>query len=246
MRVFYLRISMQIQEIPEKDYRVHIINSIKKKYPELRQASKPVTFALTYLGTWRTLVSNLGIPEDQAKQIEARYHELYKESDEWVKQRLDSAKRDGYLTVAFGLRLRTPLLKTCILEGKNAVKYAEKEYRTAGNALGQSWCLLNSRNANEVMEKVWNSPYKTDILPVGQIHDALYFFIKDDINVLLWFNEVLIKAMEWQDHPDIWHPEVKLGGDLEIFYPDWSHGIEIPNHATKEEIVRILKNESKK
>jgi DNA polymerase-1 len=94
------------------------------------------------------------------------------------------------------------------------------------------------------MQKVWNSPYKTDILPVAQIHDALYFFVKDDLDVLVWFNKVLIEAMEWQEDPVIAHDEVKLGGDLEIFWPDWSHGIEIPNNATKEEIVRILENEA--
>lgn len=237
---------MKVEEISNQDYKVAVINSIKKKYPELRQESKGCTFALTYGGTWRTLVTNLNIPEDRAKQIEARYHELYKESDEWVKNRLEQATKDGYITCAFGLRLRTPLLKSCVLKGKQAVKTAEKEYRTAGNALGQSWCLLNSRSANEIMEKVWNSPYKTDILPVGQIHHALSFFTKDDLDILVWFNEVLIKAMEWQDHPDIYHPEVKLGGDLEIFYPDWSHGVEIPNHATKEEIIKVIKDENKK
>ena len=123
-------------------------------------------------------------------------------------------------------------------------KEASAESRTAGNALGQSWCLLNCRAANEVMQKVWNSPYKTDILPVAQIHDALYFFVKDDLDVLVWFNKVLIEAMEWQEDPIIAHDEVKLGGDLEIFWPDWSHGIEIPNNATKEDIVRILENEA--
>jgi len=50
--------------------------------------------------------------------------------------------------------------------------------------------------------------------------------------------------MEWQEDPVIAHDEVKLGGDLEIFWPDWSHGIEIPNNATKEDIVRILENEA--
>lgn len=237
---------MQVQEITNQEYKVGIINSIKHKYPALRQESKGCTFALTYQGTWRTLVTNLNIPEDRAKQIEARYHELYQESDEWVRNRLEQATKDGYITCAFGLRLRTPLLKSCILSGKQAVKVAEKEYRTAGNALGQSWCLLNSRSANEVMEKVWNSPYKTDILPVAQIHDALYFFIKDDLDVLTWFNEVLIKAMEWQDDPEIYHPEVKLGGDLELFIPDWAHGIEIPNYASKEKIIKVIKNENKK
>ena len=195
---------MQIEEVSNQEYKVHVINSIKKKHPDLRQASKAVTFALTYQGTWRTLVTNLGIPEEQAKAIEQRYHELYSVSDEWVDNKLNIAAIEGYIVCAFGLRLRTPLLHA-----------AEKERRTAGNALGQSWCLLNSRSANEVMEKVWNSPYKTDILPVAQIHDALYFFIKDDLDVLTWFNKVLIEAMEWQDHPAIYHPEVKLGGDLE-------------------------------
>ena len=218
---------MQIEEVSNQEYKVHVINSIKKKHPDLRQASKAVTFALTYQGTWRTLVTNLGIPEEQAKAIEQRYIE-------------------GYIVCAFGLRLRTPLLKSCVLAGKNAVHAAEKERRTAGNALGQSWCLLNSRSANEVMEKVWNSPYKTDILPVAQIHDALYFFIKDDLDVLTWFNKVLIEAMEWQDHPAIYHPEVKLGGDLELFIPDWSHGIEIPNNSTKEEIIKVLQDENNK
>lgn len=237
---------MKIEEISNQEYKVKVINSIKKKHPDLRQLSKPITFALTYQGTWRTLVANLGIPEQQAMQIENRYHELYKESDKWVKDKLDQASSDGYVIVAFGLKLRTPLLKSCITSGKGAVKAGEKEYRTAGNALGQSWCLLNSRSANEVMEKVWNSPYKTDILPVGQIHDALYWFIKDDIHILEWFNKVLIKAMEWQEAPEIAHDEVKLGGDLEIFYPDWSHGIEIPNNADISTIIETLKNENKK
>jgi DNA polymerase-1 len=52
--------------------------------------------------------------------------------------------------------------------------------------------------------------------------------------------------MEWQEAPEIAHDEVKLGGDLEIFYPDWSHGIEIPNNADIPTIIETLKNENKK
>ena len=82
---------MQIEEVSNQEYKVHVINSIKKKHPDLRQASKAVTFALTYAGTWRTLVNNLGIPEEQAKAIEQRYHELYSVSDEWVDNKLNIA-----------------------------------------------------------------------------------------------------------------------------------------------------------
>ena len=41
---------MQIEEVSNQEYKVHVINSIKKKHPDLRQASKAVTFALTYQG----------------------------------------------------------------------------------------------------------------------------------------------------------------------------------------------------
>lgn len=233
---------LKVDEITPQEYNVAVINNIKNTHKDLRQASKGITFALTYQGTWRTLVSKFNIPEAEAKLIEQRYHELYKESDDWVKAKLDQAAIDGYITCAFGLKLRTPLLKNALTVGNHALPEALAELRTAGNALGQSWCLLNCRSSVEVMEKVWASPYSTGILPVCQIHDALYFFVKDDLEVLTWFNKVLIKAMEWQEAKEIAHPQVKLGGDLEIFYPNWAHGIEIPNNASKEEIIKTIKD----
>lgn len=37
---------MKIEEITIQEYNVHQINSIKSKYPHLRQESKSITFAL--------------------------------------------------------------------------------------------------------------------------------------------------------------------------------------------------------
>lgn len=37
---------MKIEEITVDEYNVHVINSIKEKYPKLRQLSKAPTFAL--------------------------------------------------------------------------------------------------------------------------------------------------------------------------------------------------------
>ena len=131
--------------MPDIEDTLESINSIKSKYKHLRQESKGPTFALTYAGTYRTLMSKFGFSEERAKKIEAKYHELYKVSDEWVKAHLDQASKDGYVTCAFGLRLRTPLLKQ-VIKGTSKTPYeAEAEGRTAGNALGQSWCLLNNR-----------------------------------------------------------------------------------------------------
>lgn len=215
------------------------VNSIKKLAPDLRQDSKAPTFLLTYGGTYHGMMSNLGWPEDKAKVIEANYHDLYKVSDEYVAKRLEQAAKDGYVEVAFGLRVRTPLLKQVIWKGSKMPYEAAAEGRTAGNALGQSYGLLNNRAAVEFMQKVWASPYRYDILPVALIHDAIYLLIRDRIDVVTWANRELIKSMQWQELPEIQHDTVKLGAALDLFYPDWAHPITLPNDATPAQIREV-------
>ena len=229
-----------LREIDAKTHDVSRINSIETLYKSQRQTSKTPTFALTYQGTYITLMAKSGFTEAVAKQIEARYHEFYKVSDEWVSARLDEASRCGYITAAFGLRLRTPLLHQ-VIRGNSKTPYeAEAEGRTAGNALGQSLCLLNSRAWSEFMGKVRASDYRLDIRPCSQIHDAGYALIRDDLAVLTWMNHHLVEAVKWQDHPAIAHDLVKLGGELSIFHPSWANEITIPNGAVAEEILNIV------
>lgn len=234
-------IAKEYEEAKTEDERVKVINSIKSRYKALRQSSKPITFALTYQGTWHTLMEKCKMPKEEAKRIEKTYHELYSVSDKWVQGRLNQAGKDGYVTGAFGLRVRTPLLQQVLRGIKVTPKEADAEARTAGNALGQSWCLLNSRAASEFMAKVRDSKYATRIRPCAQIHDAQYYLVDDDIDLILWINENLVQAVKWQEHPDIAHDKVKLGGNLSIFYPDWAHEIELPNDITKEQLVEIIR-----
>lgn len=234
-----------IEQCSVKEHNVSRINSIKDKYKSLRQLSKSPTFALTYSGTWRTLVQNCGLSEESAKTIEERYHKLYKVSDAWVNNKIQEACKNGYVTCAFGLRVRTPILKQSILNLKNTPKEASSEKRTAGNALGQSWCLLNVRAGIEFNNRVRTSKYKDVIKPVGSIHDAQYFLIKNSIDVLLWVNKYLVKAVQWQEHPDIAHDKVKLGGELSLFHPDWAHELVIPNSCTKEQLLNLIKEYKK-
>lgn len=197
---------------------------------------------MTYQGTFRTLMSKCGFTEQNAQRIEKAYHELYKVSDEWVKAHLDQASKDGYVTCAFGLRLRTPLLKQ-VVKGTSKTPYeAEAEGRTAGNALGQSWCLLNNRAGIEFNSLVRSNKYKYDILPVAMIHDAQYFLIRDDPEVVTWANKNLVKAVQWQNDPAIYHDVVKLGGEFSIFYPDWAHELSIPNKCDENQLIDIVNN----
>ena len=219
---------------------VESINSIDDKYEALRQDSKAPTFALTYAGTFVTLMKNCGFSKEVAQTIEQKYHELYEVSIKWVQEKLNQASKDGYVTVAFGLRVRTPLLKQ-VIRGTSKTPYeAEAEGRTAGNALGQSWCLLNSRASAEFMGKVRKSKFRLNIRPCAHIHDAQYMLVKDDIDSVMFANEHLVNAVKWQDHPDIIHDEVFLGGELSIFWPTWKDEIVIPNEATQEEVSAII------
>lgn len=201
---------------------------------------------LTYQGTWTTLVTNLGLSKERAKQIETNYHELYKVSDEWVHTQLVQACSDGYVTCAFGLRVRTPILKQTILGNRNTPNEAKAEGRTAGNALGQSYCLLNNRAAIELQQRIIASPYTLDIKPIAAIHDATYFLIKDKVGLIKWFNKNLIECMEWQELPELQHNIVKLGAELSIHYPNWSYEIGIPNNINKQQIIKICRETNEK
>lgn len=239
-----LKAHAEIEEIEARVFDLFEINSIQVKHKGLRQKSKIPTFALTYDGTYNTLITGSGFDMVTAKQIEARYHELYKVSDEWVASKLDEACRTGYVTVAFGLRVRTPLLKQVIRKTSKTPYEAEAEGRSAGNALGQSWCLLNSRAASEFMGNVRSSKFRLDIRPASHIHDAQYYMIRDDIDAILYTNKHLVKAVQWQEHPDIAHDEVKLGGELSIFHPTWAEEYTIPNGASADEIFAAVAPET--
>ncbi|AIU44305.1 DNA polymerase [Delftia phage RG-2014] len=220
---------------------VSSINSIAKAYKSLRQDSKAPTFALTYQGTWSTLVKNCGFTPEVAKAIEMRYRKLYAVSIAWVNARLDEAAKTGYVITAFGLRLRTPILAQVARGGKYTPKEAEAEGRSAGNALGQGWCLLNNRACSEFMDKVRESQYRLDIRPCNHIHDAQYYLIREDMDVLHFVNKHLVEAVNWNDHPDIYHPEVGLGGEVSLFFPTWANEIEIPNGATTEQVEEAIR-----
>ena len=228
-------------EVDPMEHNVSRINSIKKMYPASRQESKAPTFALTYQGTFSTLMVNCGFTEELAKSIEASYHDLYHVSDAWVQDKLNKACKDGYVTLAFGLRLRTPLLSQVFLGTRNTPKEAAAESRTAGNAMGQSWCMLNTRACVEFMEKVRSGPYRLDIKPTSHIHDAQYQLIRDNMKVLMYVNEHLPKAVRWQEDPLIQNEHVKMSGELSVFYPNWTSEMTIPNDASLLDIKECIK-----
>lgn len=225
------------QMMPDIVPTVASINSIKVKYPVIRQDSKAPTFLLTYGGSWMGLVKNAGLPEPEAKRIEKAYHELYVVSDQYTAKRIQEASRVGYTKLAFGFKLRTPLLKNTVVGSRQSIREAAGEARTVGNAFGQSYGLLNNRAMIAFMRKVWASPYRYDIMPIAPIHDASYYVIDNSVEVLKFINDNLIKEMQWQDLPEIAHDKVKLGGQLDVFYESWDRVITVANNLTEQQLL---------
>lgn len=237
-----------VSKIPvsKEEYRAFHVNRVAKEFPVLRSKSKTSTFALQYAGTPITLVKNSGFSQEEANQIYTNYHIAYKESAAYTEARKAQAAKDGFISVAFGLRVRLPLLNQVIWDSIKLPREAEAEARTAGNAISQSYGLLNSRAMNVFMDKVRSSKYRYDILPVAQIHDAGYYLIRDDAEVVAFANQGITEAMSWQELPEIKHDEVKLFANLDLFWPDWAHPITLPEKATAEEIIQICQEEVKK
>ena len=229
-----------IENISVEEFNVAQINSIADKYKALRGKSKTVSFALQYAGTEYTLQKNSGFSPEEAKRIYDRYHRLYKVSSDWVNAKLKQAAIAGYVTLAFGLRLRTPVLKQTIQDTSRTPIEASAESRTAGNALSQSYGMLTTRACIEFMTKVRGTSLAQYIKPCLSIHDALYFIIEDTPEVLYFLNKHLVHAVNWNYDPNIYHPKVGLGGETSIFYPSWAEEHTISNSASLEDISNTL------
>ena len=189
-----------------------------------------------YKGTWRTVMKSAGVSEAMAQQIERNYQELYKVSIAWIDAILDKAHETGYIEGAFGLRVRTPILAKTPLGGKKLPYMAEAERRSAGNAKTQSYGLLNNRAAIAFRELVDASPYRYDIFLVSLIHDATYLLCRDNPKVVKWVNDNLIQCMRWQELPELEHDIVKLGAELDLYWPSWADALTLPNGISENDI----------
>lgn len=220
---------------------VESINATVVTHKTYRQDSKAPTFALTYGGTYYTLMVQCGFTMQRAKQIVANYDKMYQVSLQYKAKRVkEECAALGYATVAFGLRVRTPVLAKTILNTKQTPYQATQESRSVGNAMGQSYGMLNSRACAAFMEKVWQSEYRHDILCISQIHDASYFLVRSDLNAIKFVNDHLIAEMQWQEDPAIQHDLVGLHGELDVCYTSWATPITIPNNSSILEIKDAL------
>jgi DNA polymerase-1 len=219
--------------------KVRIINSIEIRYPKLRSRSKAPTFALQYQGTWYTLMTRAGFSKKEAKAIEKAYNEMYAVSIAFARKNVKFAIKHGYVKLAFGLRLRTPVLERTTGDIDNLPYMAQEEGRSANNAVTQSWGMLINRTTIAFDNALYESQYRESIILSNTIHDALYGLVRNEAGPVKFLNDNLIKEMEWNDHPLIFSTEVPMGATLEIGH-SWDKLRKLNNYASTEEVKKFL------
>jgi len=217
------------------------INSIADKYPKLRQDSKPNTFALNYMGTALTLHHNNGIPMDQAMKIEEGHKVMYKVLHEWGQENKLKMANDGYISCAFGLKVRTPMLAKSLIDSKITPSKVKAEFRSGNNAVTQSHGQMTVNAGNMFRERLEKSKYRHSVLLINFIHDAIYLIIQEDLEVIEWVNKNVIDCMVNSGDSQVHgNKEVPILANLEIGL-SWDKQYELPNNANQDEIKKVLK-----
>ncbi len=211
------------------------VKTVADLYPKERFLAKAPYFALTYQGTSKTLVKNCGFTFDVAKKVYEGHHTMYAVAREATNEKLALASKQGYLDVAFGIRVRTPLLQKYGL----TLSHSQAEGRTVGNAWGQSYGLLNTRAGTAFLKQVREQD--RPVYACAQIHDAQYFLALNDAAQVLWVNVTLTHEMRWQELDEIRHPDVGLSGELDVFRFSWAKGHTLKNNASLADVQKVLK-----
>lgn len=217
------------------------INQIIDIAPDDRRASKPTTFALQFFGDHKTLMNNQGYSEKKSVRLVQAFKTLYVKYFEFIDKVLDQGMEDGFITLAYGLRIDAPACAKSIANTSVTPSTVAAERRSLGNAKCQSFGCVNTFAADDFMRRVWASEWKYQIHPMALIHDAIYLFAPQDLNCIKWINENLIECMASQTHPDIFHVDVKLEAELDVHYPTWAEACTLPNNAAMDEIIKHIK-----
>ncbi len=155
--------------------------------PELRKRAKAVNFGILYGMGAHSLSEDLHISMAQAREYIANYFAAYPGIDAYLKNVVDEAKEQGFVTTLFGRRRYIPELK---MQNKNMQHFGE---RVAMNSPIQGTAadiikFAMIRVAAELKE------LELDARLVLQVHDELIIEAHRDVASVA--KDILIKEME--------------------------------------------------
>ena len=215
------------------------VNRIKKEYSSDRSKSKSISFALQYNGTAMTLHKRSGFSIEEANRIYDNYCKIFYKSIEWAEQTKKGMQEKGYVRGCWGHKIKTPLIKMSLINHSMTPSSVKAEFRTANNAISQSYGMLTVISGSRFQELIERSPYKYDVFLINNIHDAIYLLVKNDPEVVKWVNENLINTMCIMDEPKLIDAPVKLEAELDIG-KSWDKQVTLKNNISIEEIKEQL------
>jgi len=210
---------------------------IKKQYGDIRGKSKGPSFAMQYGCGPGKIQQLLKCSKAKAEEVYSAFHNLYSGLSKFAQVNKIQGMTNGYVTGAFGLRLRTPKLKAHRAGTKESTEVGS-EARSASNMVTQSWGMLMNRALIEFNQRLENSEFKHKVRLINTIHDAGYLLVKAEPEVVEWVNINFVECMKWQDGL-IASDEVKMEAEVD-FGLDWAHQETLHNNASKEECKAFI------
>jgi hypothetical protein len=137
---------------------------------------------------------------------------------------LPIAKKDKQIHLGYGLFLKT--------------NNVEKNMRTLFNATSQSYSILTLVSATDIDKLITKEGLENSIQVTNIIHDCIYFELDDDINLIKWLNDNIVKIMT---RDFIHNQTIHLKAELDIGY-DLYNVTTIPNNADTN-IIKEKRNE---
>ena len=184
---------------------------------------------LNYGATEYAVSASLGITTDEALKIIDGYWKLFEVTKHFIEKSEKFILDNGFIKGAFGLKLRGDLKHIT-----DKSKYSST-LRTMNNMQIQSFGLLLTRAMNEFQSRIEKAGLEKDVILFNSIHDALYMYIKKDVNIIHWVNINLIECMLWEYNTN-W--TVKMGAELEVGN-NLAEVVELPNKASVNEIEKV-------
>ncbi len=202
------------------------INRIKDELPEIRAKSKSPSFAMAYGSGAGKVKDLLKCSKAEAEAVFDGYHKLYRDTAIYAERNTEKAKAQGYINGAFGLKLRTPGIRS-----RDQQKVGS-EGRSLNNMTIQSYGLLMNRAGINFQKRIEEDHVVNNVMLVNQIHDALYGLVRNTPNMVKWLNDNLIDCMIEEFLPE---QQIPLEAELDIG-PSWDKQHTLKNNLTVEEI----------
>lgn len=191
---------------------------------DIRQDSKGPTFGLAYGAYPPKIAAQLKIPLEDATDLFNNYHNvLYPGITDYRENYvMATAQRQGEIHLGLGFTIKTD--------------DPGKDIRTLANATCQFWSILTALTINKMHQLIDDAGYEEDVKVISTIYDSIYFEVTEDVNVIKWVNDNLIKAMVVDFMED---QTISNEAASDIGY-NWADMLTISNNASVQEIKDTL------